>query len=146
VVKTVLMSIKPTYARRIFDGTKRFELRRAPVKLALGDRVIVYESAPTKAVVGFFWVVDVVRDGPSVLWRRHRNDFGIDRGDFFAYFEGKETAHAIQVGALQRIDPVPLDTLRERIANFRPPQSYMQWHHSLDPLLRSPRLAGKTKR
>ena len=146
MVKTVLMSIKPAYARRIFDGTKRFELRRAPIKLAPGDRVIVYESAPTKAVVGSFLVVDVLREGPLVLWRRHRKEFGIARDDFFAYFEGKETAHAIQVGAPQRVEPVPLDTLKERIAGFRPPQSYMHWHHSLDLLLRAPRISRKGKR
>jgi predicted transcriptional regulator len=138
VVNTVLMSIRPTYAQRIFDGTKRFELRRSPIKLAAGDRVIVYESAPTKAVVGWFWVEDVLRDGPPVLWQRHRQEFGIARADYFAYFEGKETAHAIRVGTVERVDPVPLDTLRERLSDFRPPQSYMRWNRSLEPLLTAP--------
>lgn len=144
-MKTVIMSIKPTYARRIFEGTKRFELRRSAIKLDPGDRVIVYESAPTKAVVGSFLVEDVVRDGPHALWRRHRKAFGIAKGDYFAYFEGRDTAHAIRVAMVESVAPVPLETLRQRIADFRPPQSYMRWNGSLESLLEAPESSADTK-
>ena len=56
----LLLSIHPEYAEKIFDGTKRVELRRVRPRLQNGDLVIVYVSSPVKAVCGAFRVDNVV--------------------------------------------------------------------------------------
>ena len=127
MVKTLLMSIKPAYSTRIFDGTKKFELRRTAVRVTPGDRVVVYASSPIQAVVGWFTVKSVVRMRPSQLWNEHHAHFGVTAKDYFDYFEGKATAHAIEVSHVRAVSPVPLSILRRRMRHFRPPQSYMTW-------------------
>ena len=134
-MKIVLMSIRPRYSRRIFSGAKRFELRRTPIKLAAGDVVVVYESAPSKAIVGAFVVGDVHRGGVRRLWRDLGAEFGVSDEEYRAYFDGAETAHAIEVRKVVEVEPVPLETLRERFNGFRPPQSYMFWREALDLLV-----------
>lgn len=137
--RTALMSIKPAYAERILRGSKRYELRRTPVKMQRNDLVVIYASSPTKAVVGSFRVAGVERDEPAVLWAYHGHEFGIDRAEYFAYFYGAETAHAIEVMRVVRAyEPVPLDVLRQRIPGFRPPQSYQWWDRPAAPLLTRP--------
>ena len=42
----VILSIKPEYARRIMDGSKKIELRHSPIRLEPEDVILVYMSAP----------------------------------------------------------------------------------------------------
>lgn len=134
-MKIVLMSIRPKFSRRIFDGDKRFELRRTPVRLEPGDIVVVYESAPSKAVVGAFTVNKVRRGEVQGLWREYGPHFGVSHEEYRSYFDGTDEGHAIEVGKVIEVDPVPLEELRERVSGFRPPQSYMFWTEALEGLL-----------
>lgn len=47
---TVILSIKPEYAAKIFEGVKQVEYRRRPIKNA--DKVIVYVTKPVGKVLG----------------------------------------------------------------------------------------------
>ena len=54
--------------------------------------------------------------------------------EFDGYFAGTSVGYAIRIGRFWKLpEPVPLKTLRERRAGFRPPQSYHYWN--LDELL-----------
>ena len=134
-MRTALMSIKPAYSDRILAREKSFELRRTPVKMEEGDLVIVYASAPVKAVVGAFRVAGVKRDAPERLWAEHSADFGIEEEDYRDYFAGASLCHAIEVADVVAVEPVPLELLRERIDGFQPPQSYQWWRGDPDELL-----------
>jgi len=134
-MRTVLMSIKPMYSQRILAREKSYELRRTPVKLREGDRVVVYASSPVKAVVGVFMVAGVKRDAPDRLWEEHADNFGIDEAAYRQYFEGADLGHAIEVGDVVEVEPVPLNRLRKRIDGFRPPQSYQWWNGALEDLV-----------
>lgn len=136
-MRTVLMSIKPNYSSRILAREKTFELRRAPVRMRAGDRVVVYASSPVKAVVGVFTVAGVRRDTPWRLWQEHADAFGVDEEDYRDYFAGSDLGHAIEIGDVVAIDPVPLHLLRQRIEGFRPPQSYQWWHGDIEDLIGS---------
>ncbi len=129
------MSIKPVYSDRILSREKSFELRRTPVKLEPGDRVVVYASSPVKAVVGVFLVAGVERGSPSDLWEEYAGEFGIEEADYLDYFEGSDTGHAIRVGNVVEVQPVSLDQLRTKITGFRPPQSYQWWRGELSDLV-----------
>lgn len=114
------MSIKPKYAEAIFRGEKRFEFRRVvfkqPVKV-----VVVYTTSPVSQVAGEFEVDAVISDSVERLWRRTKNEAGIDRKVFFRYFSGRKLAHAIVIGSVRRY-PRPHD-LAEKFG-IRPPQSF----------------------
>jgi predicted transcriptional regulator len=57
----VLLSIKPEFAEKIFDGSKRFEFRRNVFKNRDVRTVVVYASSPISKVVGEFDIEMVIR-------------------------------------------------------------------------------------
>ncbi len=123
--RTALMSIKPRFVEMIFSGEKTVELRRVRPKLGIGDRVLVYASAPTCALVGEFIVAGIVEGSPNSIWRRVRGKAGVTKTDYRFYFSGAPRAVAIQISSQRIYDKEPtLDELRSRFSRFHPPQSY----------------------
>ena len=118
----VLLSIKPEYANRIFDGTKKFEYRRSIFKDASVTSVVVYASAPVQKVIGEFEIDGIRQDSPEGLWRTTGDYAGIAQDKLLAYFSGKASGYAIEVGALTKY-PRPR-TLRS-FAVKAPPQSFV---------------------
>jgi len=51
--------IKPLFAAQIYSGHKRYELRRR-VRVSRGDLIVLYETAPVKALTGEFTAGEVV--------------------------------------------------------------------------------------
>lgn len=122
---TLLLSIHPKFADGILSGIKRVELRRRMPRIGSQDTVIVYETVPTKAVVGFFVVESVERLPLSQLWRKVRNVAGVTRTEFFDYFNGLTEGVAIFVGDVERFSqPLPLAELRVLWPDFHPPQGF----------------------
>jgi predicted transcriptional regulator len=119
------MSIRPVYADRILSGEKRFEIRRRPVRLLPGDLVVVYSSAPVKAIVGAFSVRQVHIGTTESLWRRFSVGICVSRPHYLEYLRGTEHACAIEVGHVIQLPLVALSDLRSSPDGFRPPQSYM---------------------
>jgi len=118
----VLLSIKPEFALKIFDGSKRYEYRRAIFKNEEVSRVIVYASDPIKQIIGEFEIEDILHDEPQSLWVKTKHHGGISEKRFFDYFTNKSKGYAIKVKAPRMYDdPLPLSSLM--ISS--PPQSYM---------------------
>lgn len=119
----VLLSIKPEFAERIFDGRKRYEFRKAVYTNRAVQTVVVYVTQPVGRIVGEFDVDGIVEAAPACVWAETHMHAGISRDFFDAYFEGRERAFAIRVGEVRRYDKplVPGDV----IENFTAPQSYM---------------------
>jgi len=93
----VLLSIKPIFADRIFDGTKGFEFRKKIfIRSGITD-IVVYASSPVCRVVGEFEIEDIFKDSPEELWKRTQNQAGISEKDFFDYFEERNVGYAIKV-------------------------------------------------
>lgn len=121
----LLISIRPRFAKMIFSGAKTVELRRVRPRVATGDLALVYVSAPSMAIQGAFEVDEVISDSPMLLWKKIGGESGLNREEFLAYFEGKQTAHAIKIARAWRLKaPVGLRQLRRHTKNFRPPQSF----------------------
>jgi predicted transcriptional regulator len=125
----LLISIRPEYASKIFDGTKKVELRRVRTRLKRGDLVLVYVSSPEKALVGSFEVEDIiVKNLPKELnnlWEQVEKKAGIERSQFDSYYEGASVGVGIFFKKL-RVFPkrIELDFLRKKLPNIKPPQSY----------------------
>jgi predicted transcriptional regulator len=118
----VLLSIKPEFALRIFDGSKRFEYRRAIHKRSGVEKALVYASAPVSKVIGEFEIADILYDDPEQLWNQTSNFSGISEQTFFKYFSNASKGYAI--GVKNRVfyeTPISLESLN--ISS--PPQSFM---------------------
>lgn len=119
----ILLSIKPQYATKIFEGTKRFEFRKLVHKNRAVGTVVVYATKPVGKVIGEFAVSEVHKESPEVLWKRTKEKSGITKGFFDQYFEGKAQGYAIEVGeTILYEEPVEL---RELLPNGFPPQSFV---------------------
>lgn len=116
----VLLSIKPEFASRIFEGTKRFEYRRMIFKRPVNG-VIIYASAPISKVVGEFEISDLLFHDLETLWHKTKEYSGITEEYFYSYFSDKKEGYAIQIGRTRKYrSPV---VLRE-VYGINPPQSY----------------------
>jgi predicted transcriptional regulator len=118
----VLLSIKPEYAEKILNGTKRFEYRKAAPRNADVRTVVIYATMPVGKVIGEFEVAGVLRERPDVLWRRTRTASGISRQFFDEYFSGRDKAVAFAVSKPKRY-PKPL-MLEDVSGSVTPPQSF----------------------
>lgn len=120
---SVLLSIKPEYAERIFDGTKRFEFRRKLFRNTSVKTVVVYVTAPIRRVIREFDIDDIMCSGIDGLWETTKEYSGIEKRKFDAYFEGREQGYAIKIGAT-RVYAEPLE-LEPAFQIKRPPQFFV---------------------
>lgn len=54
VYREFLLSIKPEFANKIFDGTKKFEFRKSIFKNKDVTTVVVYVSSTIEKIIGEF--------------------------------------------------------------------------------------------
>ncbi|MFT3884859.1 MAG: ASCH domain-containing protein [Flavobacteriales bacterium] len=118
----VLMSIKPEFASKIFDGSKRYEFRRMIFKQPAVKKVVVYASSPVQKVIGEFEIESILEHPPQELWDRTHEGAGISKDYFMAYFGDKGMGYAIRIKAAKRYrKPKCL----KADYNLKPPQSYL---------------------
>ena len=117
----VILSIKPEFANKIFDGTKKFEFRRTLFKKKEVNKIVVYASAPISKVIGEFEIEDIVHEDVDTLWNKTSDYSGISFDYYFEYFQGKEVGYAIKVK-----NPKKYEEELCIMQNFgmRPPQSF----------------------
>lgn len=122
----LLMSIRPQYANKIFDGSKTVELRRIKPKfLGNGDLVFIYVSSPVKSLLGAFVVSSVVEKPLASLWNAVRNRAGISKAEFLNYYVGEQSGVAIFIKDVWLLPkPIHLTDLKRQVKGFHPPQSY----------------------
>jgi predicted transcriptional regulator len=124
VEPTVLISVKPHYARLIESGQKRVEFRRRFPKGVSGGRVIFYVTSPARRIELTARITTVRRATPKQLWREFTTIGGTTRADFDAYFAGAREGVALVLDEVHAVEPaIALDDPRLQEIDFRPPQS-----------------------
>ncbi|HEX3025480.1 MAG TPA: hypothetical protein VHP12_09730 [Chitinophagaceae bacterium] len=93
----VVLSIKPEFAFKIFDGTKKFEFRKAIFKNSNIKTVIVYASSPVQQVIGEFEIEKIINKNIDALWKLTQDFSGITEDYFYQYFENRVDGFAIQI-------------------------------------------------
>lgn|SRR5690606_2925066 len=87
----VVLSIKPEFAFKIFDGTKKFEFRKTIFKNNNVTSVIVYASSPVKKVIGEFEIEKIFNKDLETLWNLTKDHSGITEDFFMSIFrKGKK--------------------------------------------------------
>lgn len=94
---TVILSIKPEYANKIFDGSKKYEFRKTIFKSPNVKKVIVYASSPVMKVIGEFEIESILKEAKDYLWEITHKESGISEDFFKTYFQNKEEAIALKV-------------------------------------------------
>ncbi len=124
------MAIKKKYAKKIFRGEKKWEIRKiVPVDMKEGDVVYVYVPKPIKAFVGTFEVGKVIREEINKLWELVGKEAGVDKREFFEYYNSKywKEGVAIEIKNPKPFDvPVYLEEIRKLDPEFISPQNIMK--------------------
>lgn len=122
----IFLSVKPKYAHEILSGRKTVELRRTrPRQIGNGGLVVLYASAPVKAVVGTANVERIVNAAPDALWPMVQNQAGISREEFDEYFSGVDEATGIFIRSPEfTARPYHLAEIRRDYPSFHPPQAF----------------------
>lgn len=120
-MKKVVLSIKPEFANKIFDGSKHYEFRKAVFKNPDIKTVIVYASYPISKVIGEFDIENILHDDIGSLWNITAEFSGISEDFYNAYFSSREKGYAIKVKNPKRYK-IP-KILKEEF-NMTPPQSF----------------------
>lgn len=117
----VVLSIKPEFAFKIFDGTKQFEFRKAIFKNPAVSKIIVYASSPVQQVIGEFEIDEILKFEKNRLWELTSEASGITEHFFFKYFEEKIDGYAIKIKNTKKYS-----TPKSLKADFNllPPQSF----------------------
>jgi len=124
----VLLSIKPEYAEKIFNGTKKYEFRRSVFKNQSVKTIVVYASSPVQRVIGEFEIEKILNDNLRQLWDKTKEFSGISENFFFEYFINKEKGYAIEIKETKRYDKSL--SLKDDF-NTTPPQSFMYLEESV---------------
>ena len=123
--RDLVLSIKPEYSTKIVSGQKTVELRRRfTANVQPGAIVLIYESSPTRALIGLASIAEVLHGPTNTIWKRFADEACIGRNDFDSYFAGTKTGFAIRLRGARRLKrALELQELRSRF-QFEPPQSF----------------------
>lgn len=117
----VLLSVKPQFAKDIFNGLKKYEYRKTIFTRQDIKKVFVYASSPINSVIGEFQIEKIIHDNIDVLWILTKSNAGISKESFFEYFNNKSKGYAIKIKSQKKYDnPLSLDSLMVSA----PPQSF----------------------
>lgn len=123
--KYILLSIQPHFADKIFEGSKTVELRRSIPKNHKDQIVILYVSTPVKAIVGGFEYSHIIEENPAKLWDRVKDVAGVTFEQFNNYYSGTDNGYGIFISKVWKYSsPISLESLRNSLSNFSPPQNF----------------------
>lgn len=126
----VIMSIRPKYAQAILDGSKLYEYRKRLPKNTDIQKVYIYASKPTKAIIAYFTIGSIISDNPQKVWELTKKDGGITKKQFNDYFKCHSLAHAIKIEGVTKL-VTPLDP-KAIIKDFVAPQNFIYTEVELD--------------
>jgi predicted transcriptional regulator len=119
----VLLAIKPEFAVKILDGSKKFEFRKTIFKNEDVKVVVIYVSSPVQKVLGEFEIEKVITSEPEALWRKTKKHSGISKEYFDSYFTDKEKGFAIKIKNLRKYRKPKC--LKKDFNISSPPQSFL---------------------
>lgn len=122
---TLLISVRPKFASRIFSGEKTVELRRVRPNVTSGDTILFYISSPEKKIGAISKIKKVTTASIDELWKEVEACAAVTHEEFTAYFEGIDSGYAIYFSEITKLPtPIELDLIKEIIPGFTAPQSY----------------------
>lgn len=103
-MSTMLLSIRPEYAKVILNHEKEYEFRKRRCKDDV-DKIIFYATAPQSEVVGEARIERIIEGSPTAIWELAKHAAGITRKKYRAYYHGYHHAVAYQLEDVIIYDP-----------------------------------------
>ena len=100
----VIMSIKPEYVEKIFNGTKKYEFRKTLPKENVSS-IIVYATNPIKKVVGEIFIKNIIIDTKENIWNMTKEYSGITKEFYDKYFYDRKVAVAYEIDKVIKYNP-----------------------------------------
>lgn len=127
--KVIVMSLKPKYAKAIYEGRKNWEFRRTPPPLF--KAIYIYESAPVSKITGKLIFTNEIRGLPSSVYEIaksnrlfSRNLPGISYSELEEYAGRLNLVSALRVHRAERLEhPITFSA--------KPPQNWGTFRGSL---------------
>lgn len=116
----MLLSINPEYVKSIIQGDKWFEYRKFRCRDDV-DKIVIYATAPAKAVIGEAEIAEILEDDVLSIWNQTKDHSGISYSFFRKYYKSKKKAFAYRLKNLVVYDE-PLSL--EDIGVSHAPQSF----------------------
>ena len=95
-MSTMLLSIKPEYAKVILEGKKEYEFRKRRCKSGV-NKIVFYATAPWSKVVGEAEIEEIIEGSSSKIWEIAKHAAGITRVKYRAYYKGHHSAVAYKL-------------------------------------------------
>lgn len=92
-----LLSIKPEFVEKIFSGEKTYEYRKRIFSNSTVDSIVIYATMPVGMVIGELKIEEIIKEKPSKLWSKTKDNSGIDKSFFDFYFDKRDIAYAIKL-------------------------------------------------
>lgn len=124
--KLIIISIMSYYARQIFNGTKRFEFRKSPLKpYDLNKTIYVYSAKQDKAIIGSFEVVKVHKGNLNEILKITGYDKRADKQEIIYYYGNCETCYALELSNVREFSTIlSLKQIKQIEPNIQLPQYY----------------------
>lgn len=135
----LVFAIRTQFVRRLLGEAlpeKGVEYRTRRPNVAAGEIVLIYETAPTSAIVATAVVGEIYDGSVESIWEQTSAVGGISHAEYMRYFEGRTRAVAIRLTTTRLPEPARLP------AGMAPPQSWARWKGEWPPqgMYREPRL------
>ena len=117
--EAILISIHPEYVNLIFSDQKKIEFRKTSI-CRNANKFLVYSTAPVSKIVGYFTSDNIETSSPIDLWNNYSGIGGINKDDYFKYYEKTNKAVGIHINELYKFK----NEVSLKDFCLTPPQSY----------------------
>jgi predicted transcriptional regulator len=123
----VLLSMRPSYAERVFARTKQVEIRKKFSRRWQGRQAVVYGTQPLGALMGEVTMSEISVGSPTEIWERYGARMGCTYEELTEYAGKATEVYAIELADVNPyISPVGIAQISHLInEDLRPPQSYL---------------------
>ena len=123
-----VLSIKKEYGMNLLELNSLWEYRRKKSKIKVGDRIVLYATAPNKEIIGEFIVGEIITGSPDELWEKTKDDICYQKDDVVGYLKSGNFPIAFKVANPKKYFPA---IQISEIPFFRPPISYCKAQEQL---------------
>ena len=137
ISRPIIISIKPEFAKLIKNKEKIVEIRKQILKeMGKGIKVYIYESSPTRKIIGYFFIEKISCGTPKKLWEKSKIKIAISKQEFNKYCETHDKIYGIYIEALHLYNKgIEIDYLKKKISKWYPPQNMSYCSNQLHSLL-----------
>lgn len=134
-MRTIILSVKPEFSKKICFGDKKIELRKQIGKYFVpGNKIFIYESSPSKILLASCVIEKIESINVNMITFDQLSSACVERTFYDTYFNDKKVAHLIYLENVELMQqPLTLEFLRT--FKFTPPQSFCYASEALLELL-----------